>query len=288
LLRRSRCSRRPGCPPRLPALEAHPACLPARLKAACLGACPPAQLEKAQKRGAELQKALEQQHDLIAALAGRFPSEAGAADLKLADFTLPATLPISLPSQLVDQRPDIRAAEANLHAASAAVGVAVADRLPNITLTASLGGASTELQGLLSPGNQAWSVAGGLTQPLFRGGALLHRQKAAEAAYDQARAQYRSTVIAAFRNVSDVLAAIRHDADSLTTAAAAEQAAQNALSIAEARVRAGQISGASALTIEQAYRSAVATRIQMQVSRLTDTVALFQALGGGWTDQGSD
>lgn len=232
-----------------------------------------------------LQKALEQQHDLVAALAGRFPSEAGVPDLELADFTLPSTLPLSLPSQLVHQRPDIRAAEANLHAASAAVGVAFADRLPNITLTASLGGASTELQNLLSPGNQAWSVAGGLAQPLFRGGALLHRQKAAEAAYDQAQAQYRSTVITAFRNVADVLAALKHDADSLNTAAAAEQAARNALSIAEARAKLGQISGASALVVEQAYRSAVATRIQMQAARLTDTVALFQALGGGWRDK---
>jgi NodT family efflux transporter outer membrane factor (OMF) lipoprotein len=205
----------------------------------------------------------------------------------LADLTLPVDLPVSLPSRLVNQRPDIRAAEAALHAATAAVGVAEADRLPDLELSASFGGASTILSNLLSHSDQAWSVAAGITEPLFHGGALLHKQKAAEAVLDQTRAQYRSTVIAAFQNVADILQAIEHDADALAADAAAVQAAHQALDIAQARARLGSVSGGSVLGIQQSYQTALAALVQAEAARFTDTVTLFQALGGGWWNRPS-
>ena len=231
-----------------------------------------------------LRKALGQEEDLVAALVGKLPGDAPWLELKLEDLSLPTSLPVSLPSHLVDQRPDIRAAEANLHAATAAVGAAEADRLPDLELNGSFGGASTTLADLLLHSNQAWSIAGGITQPLFHGGALLHKQKAAEAALDQARAQYRSTVIAAFQNVSDVLQAIDGDGAAYATAARTEEAARQALAIGEARTRQGAISGVDVLVLEQAREAAVASRVQMQAARYADSVALFQALGGGWWD----
>jgi NodT family efflux transporter outer membrane factor (OMF) lipoprotein len=234
-----------------------------------------------------LRKALAQQLDMIAALAGQFPSEATVMSLRLADLTLPVDLPVSLPSRLVNQRPDIRAAEAALHAATAAVGVAEADRLPDLELSASFGGASTILSNLLSHSDQAWSVAAGITEPLFHGGALLHKQKAAEAVLDQTRAQYRSTVIAAFQNVADILQAIEHDADALAADAAAVQAAHQALDIAQARARLGSVSGGSVLGIQQSYQTALAALVQAEAARFTDTVTLFQALGGGWWNRPS-
>ena len=234
-----------------------------------------------------LRKALAQQQDMIAALTGQFPSEAAVFSLSLANLTLPTSLPVSLPSRLVSQRPDIRAAEAVLHAATAAVGAAQADRLPDLELSANFGGASTILSSLLNNSDQAWSVAGGITQPLFHGGALLHKEKAAEAALDQTRAQYRSTVIAAFQNVADTLQAIEHDADALAADAAAVQAAHQALDIAKARARLGSVSGGSVLGVQQSYQTALAALIQAESSRFTDTVTLFQALGGGWWNRPS-
>ena len=222
-----------------------------------------------------LRKALAQQEDILAALGGQVPSEATVPVLKLSDFTLPQTLPVSLPSSLVNQRPDIRAAEA-------AVGVAEADRLPDLEISAGFGGASTVLSNLLSPGNQAWSVAAGIAQPIFAGGALVHKQKAAEAHLDQSRARYRSTVVAAFQNVADTLYAIEHDSDAVKADAAALDAARKALGVAEARARRGAMSGGSVLTIQQSYQSVLMTMVQAEATRLADAVMLFQALGGGW------
>ncbi len=232
-----------------------------------------------------LRKALGQQEDLIAALIGKLPGEAPWLELTLADLSLPSSLPVSLPSRLADQRPDIRAAEAALHAASAAVGAAEADRLPDLELTGSFGGASTTLADLLLHSNQAWAIAGGVTQPLFHGGALMHRQKAAEAGLDQARAQYRSTVIAAFQNVSDVLEAIDDDAAAYAAAIQTEAAARQALAIGQSRARLGAVSGADILVLEEALQAALSSRAQIQAARYADSVALYQALGGGWWDR---
>jgi NodT family efflux transporter outer membrane factor (OMF) lipoprotein len=229
-----------------------------------------------------LQKQLAQQRDQVAALTGHYPSEAKDEDFELVVLALPTDLPVSLPSKLVEQRPDIRAAEANLHSASALVGVAIANRLPNLTLTAYDGTSAAKASQLLSPGTGFWSIAAGLTAPIFDGFTLLHKQRAAEAGLEQAAQQYRSTVINAFQNVADALRALQSDADAVKANAAAEHAAAESLAIARRQIELGDVSYLFLLTAQQAYQQAVLARIQTQGNRLADTAALYQALGGGW------
>jgi NodT family efflux transporter outer membrane factor (OMF) lipoprotein len=200
----------------------------------------------------------------------------------LSSLALPLDLPVSLPAQLIGQRPDIKAAEASLHAASAQIGVAVAARLPQITLTGSAGGSANQFSSLFTPGNTFWSLSAGLTQPIFQGGALLHRQHAAEAAFDQASAQYRETVLTAMQNVADTLHALVSDADALRAAVAAERAAAHSLAITRQQLQLGQIAYLALLNAEQFYQQTRLAMVQAQASRLADTAALFQALGGGW------
>ena len=157
-------------------------------------------------------KELAQQNNLLTVLTGRFPSEATPIDVDLSNLQLPGELPLSLPSTLVRQRPDIRAAEELLHAASAQVGVATADMLPKLTLTADLGSAAAGV-GLFAAGTRFWNVLGNVTQPIFAGGSLLHRKRSAEALHEQAFSEYRSTVLSAFQNVADTLHALKYDAD---------------------------------------------------------------------------
>ena len=229
-----------------------------------------------------LEKQLAQTRDLLADLTVRFPSDAPWEGLDLATLKSPDSLPLSLPSKLVEQRPDVRAAEANLHAASAGLGVAIANRLPNITLSAGAGGAATQFARMFDDANGFWSVAGDVTQPIFQGGALYHRQKAAQAQLDQARAQYRSAVLSAFQNVADVLQGLGADNRALTAAAAGQASAADSLAIAKRQLALGQVSGITVLNAELAYQTANAALIQAQAGRLSDTAALFQALGGGW------
>jgi NodT family efflux transporter outer membrane factor (OMF) lipoprotein len=229
-----------------------------------------------------LRKQLALQRDELAQLTGRFPGEVQDAPIDLASLTLPTDLPESLPSKLVAQRPDILAASANLHAASAEVGVAIAARLPAFTVTGQAGGASTLFSTLLSGPNSFYSIAGDVAQPIFQGGALYHRQKAAEATLDQAKAQYRSTVLSAFQNVADALQALNADASALAAAAQAETAAKTTLDITRRQEEAGQVAGLAVMLAEQTYRQALITRIQAQAARYADTVALYQSLGGGW------
>jgi NodT family efflux transporter outer membrane factor (OMF) lipoprotein len=234
-----------------------------------------------------LQKQLAQQRHVIAILTGRYPGETEDIDFDLDRLTLPRSLPVSLPARLVQQRPDVRAAEANLHSAGALVGVAIAARLPNITLNAAYGGEHDKLNRLFDYSNTLWSVTGGIAQPLFDGGALRHRQGAAEAAYDQARAQYRSTVLSACQNVADAISAVQTDAEALSAAKASERAALESFKIAEQQAQLGAISTAQVLNAEQTYRQALAALAQAQAARFSDTVALFQALGGGWWNRAS-
>lgn len=229
-----------------------------------------------------LEKQLAQQRDLITVLAGRYPRDEIAQTFELEQLRLPAELPLSLPSQLVEQRPDIRAAEAQLHAASAQIGVAVAARLPSITLTANAGSSAEAFRDLFTSGTGFWALTGGLTMPLFRGGTLLHQQRAAEAAYDQAASQYRSTVLTAFQNVADTLHAIEADARALQTAHKAEQAARRSLTIAQRQLTLGMIGMPAVLQAEQAYQQALVSGAQARAGRFTDSVVLLQALGGGW------
>lgn len=229
-----------------------------------------------------LQKQLAQQRNQLAVYLGRFPSEISGDDFELAGLTLPADLPLSLPSKLVEQRPDIKSSEAQLQAASAKIGVAIANMLPQITLSASYGSSANSFGNLFSPGTIAWSLAGQVVQTIFDGGSLLHDKRAAEAGFDQAAAQYRSTVLSSFQDVADTLHAIQYDADTLKAQLAAEQAAQRSLGIARSQYQAGATTYTTVLTAQTALLNARISRIQAQALRLSDTAALYQALGGGW------
>jgi NodT family efflux transporter outer membrane factor (OMF) lipoprotein len=239
-------------------------------------------LAQAEQTLPPLQKQLAQQRDLLATLAGHFPSEDIAQKFKLHDLKLPQELPVTLPSKLVEQRPDIRVAEDQLHAASAGVGVAIANMLPQITLTGSTGSMTTQIGQLFTPGNGFWGLAAGITQPIFDGGTLLHHKYAADAAYDQAAAQYRSTVITAFQNVADTLHALDFDAKALTAAVKAEHAAAKSFEITRKELDLGQINHFALLAAEQTYQQAKINLVQAEANRYADTAALFQALGGGW------
>ncbi len=229
-----------------------------------------------------LQKQLGQTRDQLTALLGRLPAGEPMETFNLADLTLPEELPLSLPSALVAQRPDVLAAEANLHAASAEVGVALADMLPQFSITGDLGSSALTAGSLFGPYTGFWSLGGSLTQTLLDGGALWHRKKAAEAALDQAAAQYRSTVIQACQNVADTLRALQADADALGTAATAAEATRRQLDVASRQRGIGAISTTAVIAAEQNYRQAQLALVQAQVNRYADTAALFQALGGGW------
>jgi NodT family efflux transporter outer membrane factor (OMF) lipoprotein len=229
-----------------------------------------------------LLKQLAQQRDLLAVLSGGFPNQDLIEKFELSSLQLPQELPVSLPSQLVEQRPDVRQAEENLHSASAQIGIAVANRLPNFALTADAGGMAVVLGRLFSGGSGFWDIGAGVTQPIFEGGTLLHRERAARAAYTQAAEQYRSTVLTAFQNVADTLNALQQDADALKAAAAAKDASSVTLDLARKQYQSGYVSYLALLSAEQAYLQAVINLVQAQANRYADTAALFQALGGGW------
>jgi len=232
-----------------------------------------------------LQKQLAQQRDLLTALAGRYPSEEVPEKFMLSIFRLPRDLPVSLPSKLVEQRPDVRSAEELVHSASAQIGVAVANMLPNFTINANGGYTATALANIASyasPANQFFTLAGNVTQPIFDGFTLLHQKRAAEAAFDQAAAQYRATVIGAFQNVADTLQALQADANALKAASAFERAAKVSLDLVTQQFQSGYANVLLMLNAQQNYLQARLTVIQARANRLADTVALFQALGGGW------
>jgi len=226
-----------------------------------------------------LNKQLEIERDLLRLLTGHFPSEDVGANFNLSDLRLPQSLPLSLPSQLVEQRPDVRQFQALLHVASAEVGVATANMLPQFTISGGLGSYAAEG---LNPAVLAWSVAAGITQPIFEGGTLMHRKRAAIEAYNQALAEYRYTVLIAFQNVADSLHALESDADAVKAEAIAERSASESFRLARDQYQAGYIPYLSLLVAENAYQQTIISLVQAEASRYTDTAALFQALGGGW------
>jgi NodT family efflux transporter outer membrane factor (OMF) lipoprotein len=229
-----------------------------------------------------LRAQLERQRALLATLLGRMPGNPPPVTMHLADLTLPGSLPVAVPSQLVDQRPDIRQQEELLHAASAAIGVATANMLPQITLSGSNGGSSTVSSTLFNSASRAWSLSGGITAPLLHGGRLLHQRRAAVAAYDQAEAAYQETVLEAFRNVADTLRALTADAEAFGAQSDAEHAAAASLDLTD---RQYAIGAQSYLALLNAQRAQLQTRlllIQAHAARYADTAALYAALGGGW------
>ncbi len=229
-----------------------------------------------------LRKQLAQQRNQLTALSGGFPSQELDARFDLAGLTLPVDLPLSLPSLLVDQRPDVRAAEAQFHAASANLGVAIANQLPQFSITGSMGNESLGFANMFSPATAVWTVVGGVTQTLFDAGTLLHKKRAAAAGLEQAAAQYRSTVIKAFQNVADALRALQFDADTLHEQAAAETAAADSLALSRIQYQAGAISYLTLLNADRTEQQARLSLVQAEAARFADTAALFQALGGGW------
>jgi NodT family efflux transporter outer membrane factor (OMF) lipoprotein len=229
-----------------------------------------------------LEKALAQTRHQLAVYAGWLPSQAALPEFELDSLQLPEDLPVSLPSALVRQRPDIRASEALLHQASARIGVATANLYPQITLSGSAGPAATSIANLFSGGAFLWSLGAGLAQPLFNAGALQARRRGAEAAYEQAAAQYQQTVLVAFQNVANALRALETDAESLRAQADAEALSRESLDLV---TRQFQIGATSYLALLDAQRTHQQSRIglaQARAARYADTAALFQALGGGW------
>jgi NodT family efflux transporter outer membrane factor (OMF) lipoprotein len=229
-----------------------------------------------------LQKQLGQSRDALTALLGKLPADEPAETFRLDELTLPTDLPVSLPSKLVEQRPDVRQAEENMHTASAAVGIATADLLPQFAISADLGSSALALGKLFTPYTQFWDAGASLTETLFDAGALIHKRRAAYAALDQAGAQYRAAVVLACQNVADTLRALKADADALDASATAERAAKKTFDLAQKQRALGTISLVNVLNAEQAYNTAALSSVQARANRYADTAALFQALGGGW------
>ncbi len=230
--------------------------------------------------------ALAQKYDqagtLLATLVGRMPGSWSPPDLDLDAITLPKTIPVSLPSRLVSQRPDIVAAEASLHAASADIGVATAAMLPSITLSAGYSANGTKTSTLFNASGAAWDLGAGLTAPIFEGGSLWHRRKQSVEIYHQAAATYRQTVLAGFEQVADALKALDHDAAILAAREQSQAAADQALALLQDNYAAGLVSYDQVLLSDLQDRQARIQRIDATAARLQDTTALFVAIGGGW------
>jgi NodT family efflux transporter outer membrane factor (OMF) lipoprotein len=228
-----------------------------------------------------LQKQLEQTRDLIRALTGKLPNEEEET-FELDALQLPPDVPVSLPAKIIEQRPDVRAAEAQLHAANAEVGMAVAAMLPQFSITGEYGGNATEIPWMFRHGGPFWSLYGDVSQPVFQGGTLLHQERAAKQALKQAAAQYQSTVIAAYQNVADTLHLSLSDADALTADVEAERSAKVTYDLTRRQMESGYVDTLTLLNAETAYQQTLLVRVQAQATRYGDTVSLFQSLGGGW------
>jgi NodT family efflux transporter outer membrane factor (OMF) lipoprotein len=218
----------------------------------------------------------------LAVLSGKFPQQSGALDFELAAFTLPGELPLSLPSQLVRQRPDILAAEANLHAASAAVGVATAQLYPTVTLSASFGYESTDLGALFQGSSEIWSLVSGLTAPIFHGGALQAQRRGALDALQASLATYQQTVLQAFGQVADTLRALANDADLVGAGRRALDVANASLTLQRLSYAAGKSDLIQLLDSQRLYQQALLGYARDQAQRFQDTTQLFVAMGGGW------
>jgi NodT family efflux transporter outer membrane factor (OMF) lipoprotein len=226
---------------------------------------------------APLEQRVNQAEHLLATLEGATPPEVVLPDIDLTGLSLPVDLPVSLPSDLVNQRPDILAAEAQLHVASANIGVATAAMFPSFSLSGAYAAYDSGL------GNsKSWNIGPSATIPVFHGGSLWYGRRAAIDAYQQSQANYRQTVLSAFEQVADSLKALQHDAEALRAQVEAQRAAREALSLLQANYRAGLVAYVDALTADVQFHQATIAYLQAVAQRCQDTVALFAALGGGW------
>jgi len=240
------------------------------------------QLESSRAALSTLEQARDQARHLLAVYLGKFPAEAHTfATPRLAQLRLPSRVPVSLPSLLVRQRPDIRAAEAQLRAANAAVGEQVARMYPSLQLTGYFGSQSNSWSNLFDPAGRVWALAAPLVLPLFEGGTLEAQKHAAEQAYEAVFADYRSTVLNAFSNVADALRAMQHDAVAAAAQKRAQQDASRAFALVRTQYRSGAVDYLGLLTSEIQYDTARIAYIQAETRQLADTAALDVALGGG-------
>lgn len=229
-----------------------------------------------------LQKQLDQAYDQLAVLAGGTPAEWQVEPFDIQQITLPREIPVSVPSRLVRQRPDILAAESQLHAASAAIGVSIAQELPNITLSASLTREALQAADLFRQFNTLWNVAGGLTQPLFKGGALRAQVRAAQDAFNAQAQTYRGVVLEALGQVADDLWALQYDAQLLTVDRHSTDVALQALKLQQKSYSVGTTNVLSLITAQRTYAQARLSYVNAQIQQFQDTAALLVALGGGW------
>jgi NodT family efflux transporter outer membrane factor (OMF) lipoprotein len=248
-----------------------------------------AQLAQSQALLPVLAKNLSQSSHQLAMLVGKLPSEIQLPEFEFTSMALPQELPVSMPSELVRHRPDIKAAEAILHAAGAQIGVATANLYPQITLTGAYGFTSNDISNLFDSRSAVWNFGAGLMQPIFHGGALTAKRRAAIAVYDQAAAQYRLTILQSFQNVADVLRALESDAAALKAQADAEMAARDSLDLAQKQYQLGATSYLSLLNAQRQYQEAHILLVGAQAARFADTAALFAAMGGGrWNNKSQD
>ena len=229
-----------------------------------------------------LRQKFDQTGHLLATLAGRTPAEWAPPQVSMADLTLPGDLPITLPSGLVHQRPDILAAEAQLHSAAATIGVATAALFPSFTLNGTYGQNNSALNDLFTGSSNFWSLGANASAPLFHGGTLWFQRQAAIDGYQQSLATYRQTVLNAFAQVADTLRAVEHDAETLKAQSQALSAADESLQIIQANYQAGLVNLLQILIANTLYHQARIGYLQAQAQRFQDTVALLVALGGGW------
>ena len=222
--------------------------------------------------------------DALAILVGKTPAEWRAPHFDFDGLVLPVDVPVALPSALVQTRPDILAAEAQLHAASAAIGVATAQLYPNVTLNALWTQSAGAMGPLFDSANGLWSVAADLTAPLFHGGALQAQRQASIDAFDAALGVYRQTVLTAFGQVADTLRALKHDAQELDAQRQALDAAQAALEFSQESYRVGSASLLDVLQAQRLYAQARLGYAKAKGQRYLDTAQLFEAMGGAWQD----
>lgn len=246
------------------------------------------QLASTEATLAPLRQRLDQSEHLLAVLTGHTPAETVVEQIDLASLALPSDLPVTLPSELVHQRPDILAAEAQLHSASANIGVATAAMFPQFTLNGSFGQLSNAGSTLLRSASSVWGLAADLATPLFRGGTLWYEKKAAEDAYQAALANYRQSVLSGLEQVADTLRALEHDAENVEAQARAVDAASGALKLLQANYEAGIVTYLQVLVADAQYHQASIAYLQARGQRLQDTAALFVALGGGWWNKDQD
>ena len=229
-----------------------------------------------------LEKELALNRHRLAVLAGKFPSEdITLPEFVMSDFVLPSKLPMVVPSELVKNRPDIMASEGLLHAACAKIGVATADMYPSISLSADYGSQTSILKNLFESKKDFWSLGYGVVEPIIDGGARAAKRRGAKAVYEQALAQYKEVVLAAFLNVADTLRAIAADSAILNAQESVRASTQESLELTRNQFDAGAVNYDLVLSVERQYQQALIGKIQAQSARFYDSVALFQALSAG-------